>query len=56
MDLLKTFNTVNYNSLLKKLQHYGIKAKNLSCIESYLTGLKQYINFEINDKMQEQNC
>ena len=56
MDLLKTFNTVNYNSLLKKLQHYGIKAKNLSCNESYLTGLKQYINFEINDKMQKQNC
>ena len=28
---------------------YGIKGKNLSWFESYLTGQKQYINFEISD-------
>ena len=48
-DLSKVFDTVNHKILLKKLQHYGIKGKNLSWFESYLTGRKQYINFEIND-------
>lgn len=35
--------------LLKELQHYGIKGKNLPWFESYLTGRKQYFNFEINE-------
>ena len=48
-DLLKVFDTVNHKILLKKLQHYEIKGKNLSWFESYLIGRKQYINFEIND-------
>ena len=49
MYLLKAFDTVDYKILLKKFQHYGIKVKNLSHFESYLTGRKQYISFEIND-------
>ena len=49
IDLSKAFDTVDHKSLLKKLQYYGIKGKNLSWFESYLTGRKQYINFEIND-------
>ena len=40
---------MDHKILLKKLQHYGIKGKNLSWFESYLTGRKQYVNFEIND-------
>ena len=40
---------MDHKILLKKLQHYGIKGKNLSWFESYLTGRKQYIKFEIND-------
>ena len=40
---------MDHKILLKKLQHYGIKGKNLSWFESYLTGQKQYIKFEIND-------
>ena len=40
---------MDHKILLKKLQHYGIKGKNLSWFESYLTGRKQYINFKIND-------
>ena len=49
IDLSKAFDTVDHKILLKKLQHYGIKGKNLSWFESYLTGRKQYIKFEIND-------
>ena len=49
INLSKAFDTVDHKILLKKLQHYGIKGKNFSWFESYLTGRKQYINFEIND-------
>ena len=49
IDLSKAFDTVDHKILLKKLQHYRIKGKNLSWFESYLTGRKQYIKFEIND-------
>ena len=40
---------MDHKVLLKKLQHYGIKGKNIYWFESYLTGQKQYINYEIND-------
>ena len=53
IDLLKTFDTMGHKILLKKLQHYGIKEKNLSWFESYLTCPKQYINFEIHDNNEK---
>ena len=53
IDLSKAFDTVDHKILLKKLQHYGIKGKNLSWFESYLTGRKQCINFEINDNNEK---
>ena len=40
---------MDLKSLLKNFQHYGIKVKKLSRFDSYLTGQKQYISFEIND-------
>ena len=40
---------MDYKILLKKLQEYKKKGKNLSWFESYLTSRKQYNNFEIND-------
>ena len=46
---------MDHKILLKELQHYGIKGKNLSWFESYLTGQKQYINFEINDNIAKTN-
>ena len=49
IDLSKAFDTVDHKILLKKLQRYGIKGKNLSWFERYLTGRKQCINIEIND-------
>lgn len=49
INLLKAFDTVDDQILLKELQHYGIKGKNLPWFESYLTGRKQYFNFKINE-------
>ena len=43
IDLSKLFHTVDYNILLKKLDMYGIKGKNLKCFHSYLTNGKQFI-------------
>ena len=48
--LSKALDIVDHKILLRKLQHYGIKAKILSSFESYLTGRKQYINFKISDR------
>ena len=43
IDLSKVFDTVDHNILLKKLDMYGIKGKNLKWFHSYLTNIKQFI-------------
>ena len=43
IDLSKEFDTADYNILLKKLNMYGIKGKNLIWFHSYLTNRKQFI-------------
>ena len=43
VDLSKTFDIVDHNILLKKLDMYGIKGKNLEWFHSYLTNRKQFI-------------
>ena len=43
IDLSKEFNTADHNILLKKLNMYGIKGKNLIWFHSYLTNRKQFI-------------
>ena len=49
IDLSKTFDTVDHNILLKKLDIYGIKGKNLKFFHSYLSNTRQFI------KCHEQN-
>ena len=45
IDLSKTFDTADYDILLKKWDFYGIKRKNLKYFHSYLTNRKRFIKY-----------
>ena len=48
-----TFDTVNHNILLKKLNHYGIKGSNLKRFASYLSNRKPFISFNQTEKSSD---
>ena len=43
MDFSKTFDTVDDVTLIKKLDHYGVKGRNLLWFKSYLNNRRQFI-------------
>ena len=44
IDLQKAFDTLNHGSLLKKIEHYGIRCTALSWFQSYLSNRKQFVS------------
>ena len=46
IDLLKAFDTLNFDILLSKLRYYGLSEIPLKLITNYLTNLNQYVEFE----------
>ena len=44
IDLQRAFVTVNHESLLEKLNRYGIRSKENDCFRSFLTNRKQYVS------------
>ena len=44
IDLQRAFDAVNYNTMLKKLEHYGIRGDALSWFTSYLPHRTQFVS------------
>ena len=50
IDHSKAFDTVDHSILLKKLEHYGIKGRDLPWFQSYLSNRKQFIEYQQENK------
>ena len=53
IDLSKAFDTIDHDTLLRKLYHYGIRGNSHKLISSYLTYRYQYVkvNNEVSDNL-----
>ena len=57
VDLSKAFDTVDHDILLRKLDMYGIKGKNLKWFHGYLTNRKQFIKYsDQNTNLDVRQC
>ena len=57
IDLKKAFDTVNFDILLKKLSHYGVKDKENLWFQNYLYDWKQYASINgTSSKVKTVKC
>ena len=52
IDLSKAFDTIDHNTLLTKLEMYGVRGNILMLIQSYLTNRYQYVSI-LNEKSEK---
>ena len=46
IDRKKAYDTINDDTLVKKLRHYAIRRVASECIESYLSNRKQFVKVD----------